>query len=158
MPIAVMAPDLDAETNEDPVLSANPGLGDDPVLLEVWRRLCAIEDPCHVLADYPLTLVDLGVINRVEFDDGYVEVGLTYTEIGCSFAPRILERIEEELMAVPGVTSMDVVYEPFPPWTPDRMNPRAQRLYAQRRVQAQAAVASIPVTAIKTRRHPAQRT
>jgi metal-sulfur cluster biosynthetic enzyme len=142
----------------DPVFSANPGLADDPMLLEIWRRVRSISDPCHELADYPLTLVDLGVINRVEFDDGYVEVGLTYTEIGCSFAPRILERLEQELMAIPGVTSMDAVYEPFPPWTPDRMSPRAQQLYAQRRAQAQHAVASIPVTAIKTRRDPAQRT
>jgi len=140
------------------VFSANPGLADDPMLLEIWERICSIEDPCHVLADYSLTLVDLGVINRVEFDDGYVEVGLTYTELGCSFAPRILERLEQEVMAVPGVTSMDVVYEPFPPWTPDRMSPKAVQLYAERRAQAQAAVALIPITAIKPCRAATERT
>ena len=46
----------------DPVFSANPGLADDPMLLEIWRRVRSISDPCHELADYPLTLVDLGVI------------------------------------------------------------------------------------------------
>jgi metal-sulfur cluster biosynthetic enzyme len=152
----VASPPIQADA--DPVLGANPGLADDPLLLDIWRCVSSIEDPCHALADYPLTLVDLGVINRVDFDDGYVEVGLTYTELGCSFAPLILQRLEESLMAVPGVTSMDVVYEPSPPWTPDRMSPKAQRLYAERRAQAQAAVALIPVTAIRSRRDPAQRT
>lgn len=142
----------------DPVFSANPGLAEDPMLLEIWQRICSIEDPCHVLADYPLTLVDLGVINRVDLDQGYVEVGLTYTEVGCTFAPRILQRLEEEVMAVPGIESMDVVYEPFPPWSPDRMSPRAQRLYAERRAQAKAAVAMIPLSALKPRRDPTGRT
>ncbi len=149
---------IDLHADEDPALAANPGLADDAVLLEVWRRIRAIEDPCHVLADYPLTLVDLGVINRIDLDQGYVEVGLTYTEIGCTFAPRILQRLEEEVMAVPGIESMDVVYEPFPPWSPDRMSPRAQRLYAQRSAQAKAAVTMIPLSALKPRRDSSQST
>jgi metal-sulfur cluster biosynthetic enzyme len=153
-----MNTDAQMEPEPDPALAANPGLAEDPVLLAIWQRIRAVEDPCHVLAGYPLTLVDLGVVNRVEFDDGYVEVGLTYTELGCSFAPRILQRLEEELMAVPGVTSMDVVYEPEPPWTPDRMSPKAQRLYAERRAQAQAAVALVPLDSIKLRRNATLRT
>jgi metal-sulfur cluster biosynthetic enzyme len=135
--------------DDDPVLEANPGLAGDPLLREIWRRILSVEDPCHVLSAYPLTLVDLGVINRVDFDAGHVEVGLTYTEVGCSFAPRILQRLEEELLAVPGVRSMDVVYEPFPAWTPDRMTPKARRVYAERRAQARAAVASIPAQSIR---------
>lgn len=148
----------DLACEEDPALGANPGLADDPVLLAVWQRVRAIEDPCHVLANYPVTLVDLGVINRVEIDGGYVEIGLTYTELGCAFAPRILQRLEDEVMAVPGVVSMDVVYEPDPPWTPDRMSPKARQLYAERRAQAQAAVAVVSVDVIKHRREKAERT
>lgn len=136
----------------DPVLAANPGLAEDPLLLEIWRRVQSIEDPCHELSGYPLTLVDLGVINRVDLDSGHVEIGLTYTELGCSFAPRILQRIEQEMLAVPGVASVEAVYEPFPPWSPDRMSPRAQQLYATRREQARAAIAAIPVDSIKHRR------
>ncbi len=136
----------------DAVLAANPGLAEDPLLLEIWRRVQSIEDPCHELSGYPLTLVDLGVINRVDFDAGHVEIGLTYTELGCSFAPRILQRIEQEMLAVPGVASVEAVYEPFPPWSPDRMSPSAQQLYATRREQARAAVAAIPVDSIKSRR------
>ncbi len=136
----------------DPAIDANPGLADDPLLLEVWQRIKAIEDPCHILSGYPLTIADLGIVNRIDFDAGCVEIGITYTELGCTFAPLILDRLEQEVMAVAGVTSMDVVYEPFPPWTPDRMSAKAQRLYAERRAQAKAAVAAIPVDAIKPRR------
>lgn len=153
-----MNPATQPAQDEDPVLAANPGLADDPVLLAVWQRVREIEDPCHVLADYPITLVDLGVINRVEIDEGYVEIGLTYTELGCAFAPRILQRLEEEVMAVPGVLSMDVVYEPDPPWTPDRMSLKARQIYAERRAQAQAAVAVVSLNDLKIRRPTAART
>jgi metal-sulfur cluster biosynthetic enzyme len=135
----------------DPVLAANPHLADDPLLAEIWRRVQAVEDPCHALAGYGLSIVDLGIVNRVEFDDGYVEVGLTYTELGCSFAPRILQRLEQELMGIDGVTSMDVIYEPFPPWTPDRMTDRARELYAHRATQARAAVAAVSPESIRPR-------
>jgi metal-sulfur cluster biosynthetic enzyme len=141
-------------THPDPIVAANPQLADDPLLAEIWRRVQSVEDPCHVLAGYPLTIADLGIVNRVELDGGYVEIGITYTELGCSFAPRILQRLEQELTAVPGVTSMDVVYEPFPPWTPDRMSPRAQELYRQRSVQARTAVAAIPPESIRRLRNP----
>lgn len=143
-------------TQPDPVVAANPGLVDDPLLAEIWRRVQTVEDPCHVLAGYPLTITDLGIVNRIELDAGYVEIGITYTELGCSFAPRILQRLEQELSAVPGVTSMDVVYEPFPPWTPDRMSPRAQELYRQRAVQARAAVASISPDSIRRFRNASE--
>jgi metal-sulfur cluster biosynthetic enzyme len=145
---------LEASPPDDPVLAANPGLAGDPLLLAIWQRVQSIEDPCHELSGYPLTLVDLGVINRVDFDAGHVEIGLTYTELGCSFAPRILQRIEQEMLAVPGVASVEAVYEPFPPWSPDRMSTRAQQLYATRREQARAAIAAIPVESIKSRRSP----
>lgn len=152
----------DSTESPDPTLAANPGLAEDPLLLEIWRRVRSVEDPCHVLAGYPLTIADLGIVNRIDYDDGYVEIGITYTELGCSFAPRILQRLEAEVMAVPGVRSMDVVYEPFPPWTPDRMSPKAQQLYAERREQARAAIAAtlgaavsvgtVSVQTIKSRR------
>jgi metal-sulfur cluster biosynthetic enzyme len=147
-----LAPDHDG-AHPDPVVAANPELADDPLLAEIWRRVQSVEDPCHVLAGYPLTIADLGIVNRVELDGGYVEIGITYTELGCSFAPRILQRLEQELSTVSGVTSMDVVYEPFPPWTPDRMSPRAQELYRQRAAQARAAVASIPPESIRRPRN-----
>jgi metal-sulfur cluster biosynthetic enzyme len=150
---AAGAPSSPDGTYRDAIVAANPQLADDPLLAEVWRRVQSVEDPCHELAGYPLTIADLGIVNRVELDGGYVEIGITYTELGCSFAPRILQRLEQELSAVPGVTSMDVVYEPFPPWTPDRMSPRAQELYRQRSLQARTAVASIPLESIRRPRH-----
>jgi metal-sulfur cluster biosynthetic enzyme len=131
------------------VLAANPGLEDDPVLAEIWRRVQGVEDPCHVLSGYPVTIVDLGIVNSIEFDGREVRIRITYTEMGCAFAPRICTLLENTLTAMPGVEAVDVVYEPFPPWTPERMNERARALYQRRH---QDMTAAIPGEAIRRRR------
>lgn len=113
---------------------------DDPLLHEVWRRIQQIEDPCHALSGYPLSIADLGIVNRIEAVGADVEIGLTYTEMGCTFAHRIVARLEDELRAIPGVREVRVIYEPFPPWNPDRLSERARGVYADRKRRSLHAV------------------
>ncbi len=123
---------------------------DDPVLQEAWRRIQRIEDPCHALSDYPLSIADLGIVNRIEAVGADVEVGLTYTEMGCTFAHRIVARLEDELRAITGVREVRVVYEPFPPWSPERLSERARGVYADRKRRSLHA-ATVAVAAIGSR-------
>lgn len=108
----------------------------DPLLDEIWARIQRIEDPCHRLSGYPLTIADLGIVNRIDVGHDLVEVGLTYTEMGCTFAPHIVARLEDELRAIPGIGAVRVLYEPFPPWTPDRLSERARQVYRERRARS----------------------
>lgn len=132
---------------------------DDPLLQEAWRRIQQIEDPCHALSGHPLSIADLGIVNRIDVAGAELEVGLTYTEMGCTFAYRIVARLEDELHAIPGVDEVRVVYEPFPPWTSDRLSERARGVYADRKRRSLQAVpdagagrdATVDVTAIGLR-------
>jgi metal-sulfur cluster biosynthetic enzyme len=108
----------------------------DPLLAEIWARVQRVEDPCHRLSGYPLTIADLGLVNRIDVAPGVVEIGLTYTEMGCTFAPHIVARLEDELGAIPGIGEVHVLYEPFPPWTPDRLSDRARQVYRERQARS----------------------
>jgi metal-sulfur cluster biosynthetic enzyme len=113
---------------------------DDPLLQDAWRRIQQIEDPCHALSGYPLSIADLGIVNRMERVGADIEVGLTYTEMGCTFAYRIVARLEDELGTIPGVRAVRVIYEPFPPWHPDRLSERARSVYRDRKQRSAYAV------------------
>ena len=47
-----------------------------------------------MLSGHDLSILDLGLVNRVDIADGRAEVGLTLTEVSCTFAYRIIEQIE----------------------------------------------------------------
>ncbi len=103
---------------------------DDLQVAEVWKALERVRDPCHVLSGHDLSILDLGLVNRVARVDGTIEVGVTLTEIGCTFGYRILQDIEALSAKVLGRPAIRVVVEPFPLWTPDRLTERA-RTYHQ---------------------------
>ncbi len=85
-----------------------------------------VRDPCHVLSGHDLSILDLGLVNRVTRVDDAIEVGVTLTEIGCTFGYRILQDIEALSAGISGQALIRVVVEPFPLWTPDRLTERAR--------------------------------
>lgn len=76
----------------------------------VWAALTAVEDP-----ELPLSIVDLGLIRRLDIADGTVTVGLTYTSLACPCVEMIREDVEAAVGGVPGVRSVriDDVLEPW---------------------------------------------
>ena len=103
---------------------------DDHQVSQVWDALDRVRDPCHVLSGHDLSILDLGLVNRVTRVDDTIEVGVTLTEIGCTFGYRILQDIEAISLDIPGCAAIRAVVEPFPLWTPDRLTERA-RTYHQ---------------------------
>jgi len=112
--------DLTFETPEDPLAAA------------VWNALNEIKDPCHLLAGHDLSIVDLGLINRVDVICDRLEVGITFTDTSCVFAYKIVHALEDLAPTLPGVTSVKVVPETYPIWTESRLTPKARALYADK--------------------------
>lgn len=104
-------------------------------LLPVWQALDQIADPCQHAVGYPLSIVDLGIVNGVQAEDGVVTVSLTFTEPLCTFGFRIIQDIEDHLVKLPGVRAARVSIVPFPLWEPSRLSERARALHADRRLQ-----------------------
>ena len=91
----------------------------------VWDALQGVTDP-----EYPLSIVDLGMVYGVAVADGEVHVDMTFTSIGCPAIDMLLHDVREAVSAVPGVAgvSIDVVWDP--PWTKDRISERGRRVLA----------------------------
>ena len=48
----------------------------------LWNALADIRDPCMSAAGLDLSVVDLGLITRVDVSDNLIEIGITFTSVG----------------------------------------------------------------------------
>lgn len=87
----------------------------------VMEELRAVEDP-----DVRMSIVDLGLVYRVEVGEDQIDVDFTLTYPGCPLGDQIQNDIVETLkmtLAVP-VVNAKVVWDP--PWSPERMSEEAR--------------------------------
>ncbi len=80
------------------------------------EKLSEVIDP-----ELGLSIVDLGLIYDVAFDDGDVLVTMTLTSPGCPLGPVIRGEAYAKLKEVPGVKDVDVRIVWSPPWDPRTM-------------------------------------
>ena len=83
----------------------------------LWAALRDVQDP-----EFPISLVDLGLIYDVRQTDGVVEVDLTFTATACPCMEFIRTDIRERLLQEAGVTEVRINEVWDPPWTTDRMS------------------------------------
>lgn len=100
--------------------SAQPALTQASVM-DALRRCY---DPC--CRDREISVVDMGLVERVAIDGDQVGVDLVLTSGWCPFAARLSDMVEDELRGLPGVAQVrvDVVWQPT--WTPERMSESAR--------------------------------
>ncbi len=110
---ALSAADWDHEHEQDPIVTA------------MIEALDTVPDPCCILSGKDLSILDLGLINRIEHQDGTVVVGVTLTDTMCEFSHKIFADIEALVDVLPEVTKVVVVPEVLPIWSPDRLSDNA---------------------------------
>jgi metal-sulfur cluster biosynthetic enzyme len=91
----------------------------------VWEALGAVTDP-----EYPLSIVDLGMVYDVKLTGGVAEVVMTFTSIGCPAIEMLVTDVREAIGALPDVRDVrvDVVWSP--PWSKERISHRGRRVLA----------------------------
>ncbi|MEM7118916.1 MAG: metal-sulfur cluster assembly factor [Chloroflexota bacterium] len=82
----------------------------------LWAALEEVEDP-----EYPVSVVDMGLIYKVGLVDGVAQIDLSFTSMGCPCMEYIIEDIRERLLKEPAVTdvALQIVWDP--PWTRKRL-------------------------------------
>jgi metal-sulfur cluster biosynthetic enzyme len=78
---------------------------------EAEKALAEVLDP-----EYPVSLVDLGLIRGVEIEDGTAKVQISYCSLGCPCIDLIEQDVKERLLWLEGIERVEVV-ESFDPWT-----------------------------------------
>jgi metal-sulfur cluster biosynthetic enzyme len=95
---------------------------DKEAVLEVLRTCY---DPC--CRERGVSVVDLGLIQEVQVEDGQVSVAMLLTSGWCPFSTHLTQMVESEVGRMPGVKGVGVEIVWNPVWTPERMSDEARR-------------------------------
>lgn len=89
----------------------------------LWSALEEVMDP-----EFPISVVDLGLIYGIRRQAGRVEVDLTFTATGCPCMDFIREDVSERLLREPGVEAVEIRDVWNPPWTRERMSEKGKAI------------------------------
>jgi len=91
-----------------------------PAELRLWQALESVQDP-----EYPVSVVDMGLIYSLQHHGRRAAVQLTFTSMGCPCMEFIIGDIRERLLQEPDVDEVDLEIVWDPPWTRKRLTARA---------------------------------
>jgi metal-sulfur cluster biosynthetic enzyme len=83
----------------------------------IWDALREVMDP-----EFPVSLVDLGLIYDVRRSANVVEIDLTFTATACPCMDFIHEDIRERLLKFDDVEEVKINHVWDPPWTVERIS------------------------------------
>ena len=101
---------------------AFPYQGPPDLRAAITAALTRVVDP-----EIALSIVDIGLIYGVSVDESALRVRLTMTSAACPVTDVVVDDVRHELAGVApaGVPiEVDLVWDP--PWTPERLSPRAR--------------------------------
>ncbi len=84
---------------------------------QLMAALREVNDP-----EFPISVVDMGLIQRVSREGECVKVELTFTAMGCPAMDMILDDVRERLLREPGVRAVEMKIVWDPPWTKARLS------------------------------------
>ena len=87
----------------------------------IWTALADVMDP-----EFPISLVDLGLIYDVRRLDTTIEIDLTFTATACPCMDFIHEDIRERLLRLADVRDIRINHVWDPPWTADRITEKGK--------------------------------
>ncbi|WP_142506676.1 1,2-phenylacetyl-CoA epoxidase subunit PaaD [Melghirimyces algeriensis] len=73
-----------------------------------------------------VSIVELGMVNRVTMNEGHVRVELTPTFVGCPALDMIAQNVKDRLIQEERVNRVEVAFVMSPPWTSDRITPEGR--------------------------------
>jgi metal-sulfur cluster biosynthetic enzyme len=88
---------------------------------EVRDALREVLDP-----EYPVSLVDLGLIRGIEVDGSKASIKLTYTCMGCPAMDMIQDDVRERLLEMDGIDEVEIEVV-WPTWSREDITPLGRR-------------------------------
>ena len=109
----------------------------------VMSRLHGIIDPCSAATNVPLSIVEMGMVEKIEFASGNVVVALRMTSPFCHAQPYFEMEVERVLADIPEIGAVICCFDYGANWRPEDMTASARqkldarRELVRRRAQAQ---------------------
>lgn len=83
----------------------------------VWDALRSVPDP-----EMAISIVDMGMVVTAHRTDASCSVTLTYTAMGCPAMEMIEDDVRAALLALPGVSAVEIETVWQPVWTKSRLS------------------------------------
>jgi metal-sulfur cluster biosynthetic enzyme len=93
-----------------------------PAAEDVRSALREVNDP-----EYPISIVDMGLVRGVQVEGARARVQLTYTSMGCPCKDLITADVRDRLLAIDGVEEVEIE-EVFEEWDLNDMSRRGRRV------------------------------
>lgn len=93
----------------------------DRITTDLVKSLKTVYDP-----EIPVDIYELGLIYKVDYENGHADITMTLTAPGCPVAGEMPIWVENAARDVDGVDSAKVEMVFDPPWTPDMMSDEAK--------------------------------
>jgi metal-sulfur cluster biosynthetic enzyme len=106
-----------ASPNRSPFARANAA----PEALSLWAALEDVTDP-----EFPLSVVDMGLIYGLRRAGDSACVQLTFTAMGCPCMDFIIEDIRARLLREPDIHAVEIEIVWDPPWTKNRLTEKGR--------------------------------
>ena len=90
-------------------------------VLEALRR-CKDPEVCF-------SIVDLGMIEKIEVDEGRVHVSLVPINSGCPFQVTMMQNAYQHIADMEGVSDVEIEFLNDMCWTPSRLSPDAKKIF-----------------------------
>ena len=84
---------------------------------EIKEFLRPITDP-----DIGVSIVDLGLIYKIENNNGDVSVDMTFTTPACPYGPQLLEEVRYTVNSLDSINSVNVEVVWDPPWSMENIS------------------------------------
>lgn len=108
-----------------------------PSPLAVRDRLDEIIDPCSEARGTDISIVEMGLLKRIEIEDGTVHIELRITSPSCMMVGYFIEQAEERVGGLEGIKKVTLETDAGMQWRDEMMSLEAK----QRRREHQQALA-----------------
>jgi metal-sulfur cluster biosynthetic enzyme len=109
------------------------GVAEDPRLAKVWAVLHRVVDPCSIATGVPISLVEMGLVERVSIEGDVAVVVLQLTSPVCMQVSNIREAVEAGALEIDGLTGARCEIDPEATWLPELMAESARERLRQAR-------------------------
>lgn len=126
-------------------------MGTEPSALAVRERLDKIIDPCSEARGTDISIVEMGLLKRIEVEDGSVHIELRITSPSCMMVGYFIEQANERVGSLPGVEEVTLSTDAGLSWRDEMMAEEAnerrrehQQALADRYAEERAAAGALP--------------
>lgn len=90
------------------------------LIARITAALARVTEPCSIAFGKPISIVEMGLIERIDVEGGHAQITLCLTDAACVHFAGMQRFIRDELLELPDILSVEVRQTLDRLWTPDR--------------------------------------